>query len=282
MIIELDDGVRTIYGAAVQVCQLADVPFVSVTNTTLNESINVGTELALSVVDMPKLRYFCIGNGGHTVIDYGDGMKYPRPLKHSIEDPAPFSILPLAMRQVDNDLSAQQRARYGLRKIENINGENYFVYYLRRLDLSSKRVVMNHKKVANGITDTVQYVPTVANLKPVPKDISNTGTNTATGDYLTANLEIDLILDSFDIEEILNACTIKYGTDNLAIISEIGFVTGVDKIIMTTTSYGSSIDFTEVANAQIHTFMECFHALKYTRRSLVATYDLGSTEPLFL
>lgn len=282
MIIELDDGCRTIYGAAVQVNQLADVPYEVEANSTLNESIVVATDLSLSVGDVPRLRYFCIGNGGHTMIDGGGGNTYPKPLKHSIEDPAPFNILPMAARPVGNDLTAAQRDRYALRKIEIINNESYYVYYLRRLDLSAKRVVKNHKKVVNGVTNTVQYVPSINNLKPTPRDINNTGTNVATGDYLTANLEIDLVLDSFDIEEILNACTLKYGNDNLAIISEIGFVTGVDKIISTVTSYGTPIDFKEVAAAQVHTFMESFHALKYTRRSLIATYDLGSTEPLFL
>lgn len=273
---------RTVYGAALQTAQLTGKPFNLETNTTLNEKMGVLTNATLAPEEYPRLQYVCIGNGGHGIRNGGSSMAVPVPLQHRTSDAAPYNILPFALRHMDDDMSAGERSRYALRRIEQHSGENYFAYYLRRLPVSASNVVMNHKTVVGANTTVTPFIPTSANLSPVPPDINNQGTTVATGDYLTATLQVDFNLDAFDIEQILAACTIIYGDDDFAIISEIGLCSGLERVISTSGTGNSTINFDEVAAAQIHTHISSFHALKFTMGGINTTFDIGATEPLLI
>lgn len=273
---------RTVYGAALQTAQLTGKPFQLIENTTLNEKLNILTTPTFAAGEYPRLQYVVIGNGGHGIKNGGTSMVAPVPLQHRTSDAAPFNMLPFVLRHVDEDIPQTQRQRYALRRTESHNGENYYAYYLRRLPATTAEVQLSHKAVSGGNTTVTPFVPTAANLNPVAPDIANTGTNVATGDYLTATLATQFNLDAFDISEILKVAQIIYGEDDFAIISEIGLVTGVERTIATTTSGGATINFNEVAAAQIHTHITRFTPLKFTNNAVNNTYNLGATEPLFL
>lgn len=273
---------RTVYGAALQTAQLTGRPFELIASTTLNEKLNVLTNPTIVSGEYPRLQYVCIGNGGHGIKNGGTNMVVPVPLQHRTSDAAPFNMIPFVLRHVDEDLPQGQRVRYALRRTEQINGENYYAYYLRRLPAITGSVQLNHKAVSGGNTTVTPFTPTSAHLNPVPPDLDNSGTNVATGDYLTATLATQFNLDSFDIAEILKVSTIIYGEDDFAVISEIGLVTGLERQISVATSGGANVNFNEVAAAQIHTHITRFTPLKFTNGAVNNTYNLGATEPLFL
>lgn len=273
---------RTVYGAALQTAQLTGKPFTLVANTTLNEKLSVATNPTILADEYPRLQYVCIGNGGHGIRTGGTNMAVPVPLQHRTSDAAPYNIIPFVLRHVDDDLLSAERERYALRRIEQHNGDNYFAYYLRRLPLTASQVVMNHKTVNGANTTVTPFIPTAANLSPVAPDINSSGTNVATGDYLTATLQVEFNLDDFDIEEILKACNIIYGNDDFAIISEIGLCSGLPRTVQTNGSGGSTINFDEVVATQIHTHISSFHALKFTQNGVNTTFDIGATEPLLM
>lgn len=273
---------RTVYGAALQTAQLTGKPFTLVTNSTLNEKLSVLTGPTIAPQEYPRLQYVCIGNGGHGIRSGGSGMSVPVPLQHRTSDAAPYNIIPFAIRHIDNDLTNVERARYALRRTEMHSGENYFAYYLRRLPVTASSVVMNHKTVVGANTTVTPFIPTAANLSPTPPDIASSGSTVTTGDYLTATLQVAFDLDSFDIQEILNACNLIYGDDDFAIISEIGLCSGLERAITTTGTGGSTINFDEVAACQIHTHVSSFHALKFTMGGVNTTFDIGATEPLLI
>lgn len=273
---------RTVYGAALQSAQLTGKPFTVVPNTTLNEKLAILTNPTILADEYPRMKYVCIGNGGHGIRNGGTNMMVPVPLQHRTSDAAPFNLIPFVLRHIDEDLSALERARYGLRRLESHNGDSYFAYYARKLPMTGSLVEMNHKSVAGANTTVTPFVPTSVELNPIAPDINSSGTNVATGDYLTATVQAVFNLDAFDIDEILNACTIIYGNDDFGIISEIGLCTAVERTIQTSTSGNVSINFDELAATQIHTHISSFHALKFTRNGVNTTFDVGATEPLFL
>jgi hypothetical protein len=278
-----DNTTRTAIGAFLQTHQLLGLlPYEVVPYTTLNEKLGIASNLTLGPNEMPSARYTCIGNGGHGVKSGATLPGVPVPLQHSPEDFALFNMLPFVLRPIGDDLNSTQRARFGLRRIEEHSGSYYYAYYLRRLDLTNMQVKLLLKSVTGGVTNITPYVPTSSNLNPTPPDLTNTGTNVPTGDSLAANAKLPVIYDETDIAEIVNAVKVIYGDEDLSIISELGLVSGVDRVIMTESTGSTSINFNEVLAAQIHSHIAGIQLLRFANKAITSNYNVGATEPLFL
>ena len=277
-----DNTTRTICGAYLQTHQLLGLPYVVTPNTTLNEKLNIADTLTLNANEMPSARYTCIGNGGHGVKTGATVPGVPVPLQHTVEDGAPFNMLPFVLRPVGNDLDGTQRARFALRRTEEHSGEFYYAYYLRRIDMTDVVVKMLHKSVTGGVTNITEYVPTSSYLNPTPPDVSNTGTNVPTGDSLAANAKLPILYDSFDIAEIVNAVKIIYGDEDRAIISELALESGVDRTIITDTTGAATINFNECIAAQVHSHISGIQLLRFANTAIVSNYNVGASEPLYI
>lgn len=278
-----DNTTRTAIGAFLQTHQLLGLlPYEVVPYTTLNEKLGIATNLTLGPNEMPSARYTCIGNGGHGVKSGATLPGVPVPLQHSPEDFCLFNMLPFVLRPIGDDLNSIQRARFGLRRVEEHNGSYYYAYYLRRLDMTNISVKLLLKSVTGGVTNINPYVPSSDNLNPTPPDLTNTGTNVPTGDSLAANAKLPVIYDETDIAEIVNAVKIIYGDEDLSIISELGLVSGIDRNIMTETTGSASINFTEVLAAQVHSHIAGIQLLRFANKAITSNYNVGATEPLFI
>lgn len=274
----MESIVRTVFGAHLQTCQLMKIPFTKAPNSTLNEKFNIATNEAIGPTDMPSMRYVTIGNGGHKMKQAGvNNLQVPEPLQHKTTDAALFSHIPFVMRNITDPLSAADEARYALKRTETHGSTQYYAYYLRRMDLTGVASNMELKTVLNGVTTTTGFTPTVSNLNPTPPLIVTGGAVTATGDYVTATANVNFVLDAVDISNILNACNIMFGSEDYAIISEIGLCSGIDK----TVTFGSGT-FNEVIATQIVSHISSFHALRFTASGVNTVFDVGATEPLFL
>lgn len=277
-----DNTTRTIIGAYLQTHQLLGLPYAVVPNTTLNEKLNIADTLTLNANEMPSARYTCIGNAGHGVKQGASIPGVPVPLQHTVEDGAPFNMIPFVLRPIGDDLPALQRARFALRRSEEHSGEYYYAYYLRRIDMTGVDVKMLHKSVTGGVTTITEYIPTSTYLNPTPPDLSNQGTNVPTGNSLAANSKLPVLYDTSDIAEIVNAVKIIYGDEDLSIISELGLVSGVDRNITTDTSGSVSITFNECIAAQIHSHISGIQLLRFANTAIISNYNVGASEPLFL
>lgn len=275
--------VRTVYGANLQTAQLLGVPFQVVPNSTLNDKFNISNAIVLNSTDMPRMQYVSIGNGGHRMKVTGTNtLQVPEPIQHRTTDAALYSHLPFVLRPIGNDLTASERERYALRRLETIAGEDYFAYYLRRMDLTGVAAQMEYKTVVADVTTATPFIPTAGNLSPTPPVVVTGGSVSTSGDYVTASAIVYFNLDAFDIAEILNACNIIYGSEDYAIISEIGLCSGVDKIVTALDSLGTGFNFNEVIAAQIVSHISSFHALRFTSSGVNTLFDVGATEPLWL
>lgn len=269
---------RTIYGARLQSLQYYGLPYTHVDHTTLNEKFDIFPDQRPEPGEMPRNRYFCIGNRGHRLAVGADGLPLTDELQHQPHDGSLYNHLPFLLRRANEDLSPSDRAKYCLRKAVTYNGVNYIAYYGKRLDLTDITPQMLNNVVNSGITTTTPFIPSSSNLNPTVPSIPPTGSVVTSGNYQSVSTIINLDLNAQDIAELLEVAAIIYGDERNAIISEIGLVAGVDKIL---TAPGG-INYNEVVEAQITTYITDYHALRYSNNGLKLTLDVGAVEPLLV
>jgi hypothetical protein len=277
----MENITRTVYGSYLQTCMLLNLPFVVKAHTTLNEKFSIQNGILPDVSDLPHMRYYAIGNGGHRMVVGGNGRSKPEPIQHRATDAAAFSHIPFVMREPDADLSVSERAKYALRREEIHNGTRYIAYYLKRMELTGVVPVMEYKTVADGETTTTPFVPDTSNLNPLPPDLNAEGVNVTTGDYTTTTAKVLLTLTAAEVSELLDVAEILYQDDGLGIISEIQLCSAVDKIVQSPGPGSTSITFNDAIAVQVVSHINSFFPLKFTNNGVDVLLDVGATEPLF-
>lgn len=276
----MEQTTRTAWGSYLQTCLLLGLPFTMQTDTTLNEKFNVQSGVTPAANVIPAQRYYCIGNGGHTMTVGANGIPAPTPLQHEATDAALFNHLPFIMRPVASDLSASQLAQYALRVVQVYNGVSYACYYLRRINFTNVAAQVQMNTVTNGTTTTTPYTANAANLNPTPPTAANGSVSTTSGDYLTAAAILGLSFSDQDATELVACANIIYGDPRYAIISEVGLVSGVDAVVQVPATTGS-FNMNEVIAAQINSFIDTFVPMNYLNDGTTINLNVGSTEPLF-
>ena len=271
---------RTIYGSQLQTSKLMGIPHVFAPNTTLNEKFDIQSGVYPAADIPPDLKYIAIGCGVHQAITGADGIPYISPLNHRASDAALFRHIPFILREVNNDLSPSQRAKYALRKLETHNSRNYVAYYLKRLDLAGVRPEMQYSEVIDGVKTTIPYEPTSANLNPVPPALANTGVISTDGNYLSCTASIPIVLDANDALELMEVARIIYGNELYAVISEIGLCTGVDKTVDGPGAGGNTISYMEAIGVQVASHVTAYYSMSFSNQGITARIDLDATEPL--
>lgn len=274
----MEKATRTVYASKLQTAMLLGMPYVVDENSTLNERFSVLADAVLADDQYPRMRYMAYGNGGHKVVVGADSTAYTTALQHAPSDAAPFKPLPWVLRQVSSDLTAQERQKYGMRCVQTYNGDQYYAYYLKRLDLANVLIKMQLRTVQDGVTTSVDFVPGPENLVPVPTELANAGANALLAKYLTVSALLTLTLTEADMQEMLNVSRIIRGDENYAIISELALCTGADKVI----GMSDGSNFREVIAAQVASFVSTMHQVRYTADGLVSLLDVGTNEPLYV
>jgi hypothetical protein len=230
--------------------------------------------------EKPTLGYFCIGNKGHKMTMGSEQNPRPEPVPHAATDAALYGQLPFVMRELTNDLSTQQRARYALRRVEVHDSVSYACYYLKRIDLSAVSPQMLQKVVTNGSETTTAFVPQASNLNPTPPAVSSEGQWIVSGDYVIAKAILSLAMTETDAQELLNVSMILYGTQDLAIISEIGLCTGVDKTVQVGSGSGQ-FNMTEAIGVQIASHIPHFTSMRFANTGTAINMNVGASEPMW-
>lgn len=276
----MEQTTRTVWGAYLQTCLLLKLQYAMMTDSTLNEKFNVQSGIAPAATVTPSQRYYCIGNGGHTMTTGANGLTAPTPLQHEATDAALFNHLPFIMRPVASDLSQSQMAQYALRVVQPFQGVSYACYYLRRIDFTNVAAQIQMNTVTSGVTTTTPYSANTANLNPTPPVVANGQSNVISPNFLTAAAILGLSFDEQDAAELVNCANIIYQDPRYAIVSEIGLVSGVDQVVQVPAA-GGSFNMTEVIAAQIDSFIDTFVPMNYMNDGTTIDLNVGSTEPLF-
>lgn len=271
--------VRTIYGAYIQTCQLLGLPLTIKEHTTLNEKFNIHSEVMLANTDIPRMKYVCIGNGGHKTIIGADGIAKIEPIQHMPRNAALYNHMPFVLRQPNNDLNAAERMNYRLRRLEFHDEKPYIAYYGKALNLNDTIPQMDLKSVVDGVTYTTPFDPNNGDLNPTPPDLSNTGVNLTTGDYIFCSAKVPFEMTAQEVEEYLNVANIIYGDEAYAMISEIALCTGVDRSVMGDFN-GVSSAYVDAIGVQVANFVSAFYAMQFNNNGINMLLNVGSVEPL--
>lgn len=278
----MDNNVtRTIYGAAVQTSLLMGLPFTFPEYTTLNQYLGILKDNLPSVNEKPSLAYYVWGNRGHSMTIGADGIPLNDVVQHRATDAGLFGQLPFVLREVNQDLTQLERAKYVLRRQEEHNGVAYWAYYGRRLDKSNMSVGTYLTQVQNGVGTTGPFTPTQANLTPSPQQLANSATNLINADYVAARARMTLSMTETDVAEMLNVAKVLFDDERYAIVSELGLCTGVDKAINAPSYGGGTFQFQEAIGVQIASHVAVYNPLLQTNTGVQVEMDVGVNEPLY-
>lgn len=249
-------------------------------NTTLNQKFNVQNGVMPADNQQLNFGYLVIGNKGHYTVVAADGSDETEVRPHRTNDCALYNHIPFVLREVTEDLSAIERQRFALRVPETHGGKPYYAYYALRFSKVGIVPQLLEIEIINNIEITRPYIPTIDDLNPTPPVISNSGTVVGSNKYISASAITEIKLTKEDIYEIVNAHRIRTGSTRSPVISEIGLVTGVDKMVPGQSGGGGSFDYLEVIGAQISVFVATNHPVAYNSNGLTMVYDIGAAEPM--
>lgn len=275
----------TIYGAELQTCQLLGLPYSIREHTTLNEKLEILNGITHNSTDYPRMKYIAIGNGGHRAKTGANGIEIGEILQHKPTDAALFNHIPFVVREPNNDLTPQQRERFGLRRLEEHNGKQFVVYYLRRRELSDVNTELIYETVVNTTTETTinhtAFKPTREHLSPAPEPLDAVGVNTLNGDYVRCEAVIQIEWTKWDLDELKNAANIIYGDERYAIITEVALVSGADRVVESQNAGSANFNYKEVVSAQCCAYISTDFRAYFHNTDITLDINVGASEPMF-
>ncbi len=277
----MENLTRTGAGSLLQTAAFVGLPFDMMSFTTLNERFAVQAGVAPGVGEYPKLGYYAIGIGGHKNSTGADGFPLNDPVQHTAEDTGPYKPLPFVLREEGNDLTAAERAKYALRRVETHNNRRYYAYYLKRIDKTGSVAKVERVIVDGETTTTAPWVPDNSNLYPTPPLLSPDGVNTVNGSYLSVTAQLNLSLSADEVSEIRAAALIMYNDERYATISEVLLCSGLDRVVDSPSTGNSTIKQNEAICVQIVSHVNTIYPLKFSPQGVDIILDCGTSEPLF-
>lgn len=260
--------VTTLLGSKLGLSTLLPVSFVEEREFTLNNHLNIFPNETFST--LPKLRYFGVGIKGCYNADDDILVSAYNPSRSNMNL---YQFIPIRCVPVDEDLSDSERVNYRLRQRKTINGVEYFLYYLKVLEFGD---AIKFKRI-NPLTGLEEaYELDSSYLSPTPVKPSTNTTVTSSTSSVVAYNTAKVALSADEVLEYINVA--YNGDTRYARISEIGFFTGVDKVVTGTSSQNVSIDYTEAIYTQLFQHL-CYSGISLSRSgvSLDSTFEITSS-----
>lgn len=271
--------VRTAVNAELQTAIYLNKQHIVHPFTSLNELHGIAANLAINEGEVPSLKYIAIGNKGHRSETGVDGITITKGVPHQTSDTGLYNQIPFVMRLPQNDLNAQQRNQYRLRKVLNVNGQDYIAYYLRVLDMSATVPRTELRVTTNGTTVATPFEFSQSNLRPSIPVIGTNQVLVTSGESIAVTAKVPFRISADDATELRNVATILYGNEAYAIVSELATVTGVDRLVSSEVN-GSPIQYYEAVGAQIASFISTYYPFDILRDGATADLDVGNVEAL--
>lgn len=270
---------NTLWGIELANDRRHGLPYRVAQYTTLNEKLGFRDTDVLGPEDRPVLRYLAVGNKGHRTTTSGNGIDLPIPVPHLPDHAALYNQIPFAARPVNNDLTAGERAGYAGRTRNTVDGQDYYFYWLKRMSNEGLESISLSNTYVDGVRVTAPYTPTADSLNPTPPLLPPDGAVSTSGEFLSNSVTIDAGLDEADVRELYNVAKILYGDESYALVSEMAFCHGVDRVINVETTQGS-FNFLEAIGVQVDTFYSHYAPLVYFNKGFDLRIEFGGAESL--
>lgn len=224
--------VNTLYGQRVQLLSEHNIPYTSVEGTTLNEKVNVNPYYGgYAPYKYPKRRYIGVGIGGHKQVLNPHGVLIER---HNLFEPyytQLFNHAPFVIRTVANDLPLEDKLKYRMRAVLEIDGIQYVAYYLRLIEDLDSDVTATTINTVGGVITTTPFVPDVKYQSILDHQLRTLTTfdhETKAYESLVVSLTGSITLSVSEVNDLITSIGILYGADPAPIISEIGIFAGIE------------------------------------------------------
>lgn len=274
--------VRTIYAAHLSTCKSLGRPFTVLPNSTLNQKFNLFKDEMPMINEYPNGGYIAIGNKGASYEVTTSNFVLTTPVPHLPRHASLYNHIPFVVRNINDDLPPEERIKYRLRVPFMTNdNEPYVAYYLRALNLDPVIPTVELRNVTNGNITTDTFTPTISDLTPPHPNLSNVNLNDPSGDYLISTAKVELVLTEEDIINIRDACTILYGDPRYAVINEVAYCSGIDRVLAGTFGNVTS-NYIESIATQVNAFIYQSHNLTETTTEVAIRFDVGSSESLLV
>lgn len=236
-------------------------------------------------VDNIELAYVCIGIKGHRNTTDSNLVDISMPVEHKTTDTGLYQIVPFVIKPLSNDLTTEQRKRFRLRKVIEIDKVLYAAYYLRRLNTDNVPPTLVLNSVQEGEKTSTIWAPTINNLRPEQPQIGYRNDSS----YITVVSNIELVFEQEDIEWFMEACELLFGHRHYS-ITELAYCTGVDKKVMreyptvgvqTPSTTIAQRNIKEAQAVQVAYFINTDLNPSVLNKRFSYTVDLGINEPLF-
>lgn len=282
-ILPLNHVTKTIFGEQLITSAAYGLKHQPQQGTTLNEKLEIYRNHALADTDIPRIQWVAIGCGGSRPRNSTTGPSVQEPIPHSVKDGGLYEQVPFILRALGQDLTAAQRANYAGRKIIDVRGTKYIGYYLRKMEYNASRPITKHVVINNGIAQENDFQPDASVLTPQKPAANSPVLHVTNGEVYKIYKEAKLTFTESDVQELMNVFQILYDDRNIAVISEMAIVGGVNKTValLDVNGNATSTNYTECIGAQV-----VLHVTKYIHASgntggFTEIINAGSTQPLF-
>ena len=264
----------TLVGSSLGLSTLLPVSVTERPELTLNSYFGIASEYNTLDGNIPKLRYFGVGIGGSYNADDAILVSAYNPDR---TDMNLYRLIPIRCRPVDEDLTDLERKKYRLRLRKTMNdGNDYYLYYLKVLDFDDE---VKFKKIDITTGAESAYELSKEFLDPTPQKPGAGTTIETANTSIVAYCDAKVTIDAKEVLEYINVAF--NGDTRYARISEIGFFTGVDKVIPGTTMNGPSvinIQYTESCYTQLYNHATWLGtSLSSEGLSIESTFQITST-----
>jgi len=238
-LLKVSRSVNTIAGLKDSLFNQLGMTYIPNPNITLNKKYSIAEDEEVPV-GYPTIHAFGIGIEGEYNIDTDQGSEAYDPSADELDlyTPIPFRIVP-----VDEDLISSERAMYRLREKRNINGIEYFLYWLKLIEKSN--VVTLSKTTSDG--STVPFTIDPVQLYPEPTKAPSSG-GVALTETINAKFDCILRVTGAEVLEVIN---IMFNDLRKCKISEFGIYSGIEKTVIGLTATPSTIEYTELLDTKL-------------------------------
>lgn len=211
--------------------------------STLNHKYNKYNAIT-DILDAPGIAYFGIGiNGFYNTGDRIQGTPYqPKSNEMDLYQPIPFRCVP-----IEEDLSTAERLNYRMRVQQTFGGQSYWCYYLKALNQIDNSVSIVRIDPTTGMEQPYEINP--ANLTPKPSETNVSGVTSGAITEVMVTKRVRAALSGAEVYEAINV--IYEGDLTMALVSEWGLYTGVDRTVDGYDAAGVSFRYTEAIYTQL-------------------------------
>lgn len=249
---------------------------------TVNERLNILGTARPTANERVRLGILIAGNKGHRYVPGEDGIALTSIQDHTATDASLYGPMPMCIRDFDDDLPAEKRAKYAIREVRvipSLGPDAKIIYWALRVDIDPDDVPVTTYKVTKepGQPDKIEvFVPDSTNLFPTPIPLPTTGAVTTADISIRCSAKLTVSLTEDELEEYINAAKLLNGGDErYAIMSEFALCTGADRTVQVQSTIGN-INFLESIGTQIYNFALDHKAVYYNSQELNIDFDLGN------